>query len=73
MGLFNKKKEPDGPYAKITANVKYTYTDYYCPEIYYFDTEEDYINGRQKVYDRYKDENKGIERVIWNHYFRRMW
>lgn len=73
MALFNKKKkEPDGPYARIEANVKYEYFDYYCPEVWFFDTEEDYINGRQKVYDRYK-ENKEIERVIWNHYFRGCW
>lgn len=70
MGLFNKKKKDlVGPYAKIVANVKYTYMPFYMPEIYYFDTEEDYINGHQKVYDRYK-ENKEIDQVIWNHYFR---
>ena len=73
MGLFKKKEEkPIGPYAKIIANVKYTYLDYYRPEIYFFDTEEDYINHHQEIADKYKDRND-IEQVIWNHFFRGVW
>ena len=72
MGLFNrKKKEPVGPYARITVYVKYSYNGYYVPEVYYFYTPEDFKNNEQRVCDEYNvdRDKKKIEAIIWDYAF----